>query len=163
MTILKRMARAATIGVMTEAIKRRSGCDHFFCCRSTRARKSPAPTDVCCDGVATRRSGRPIADANALTDRDIPAGPEQAGLQYEANDQYLRRQPADSGNRGLTTRVSRQALAVAQHVTRIGMMFSHDLGQERPFSAARRRGQNDLGLNRSRGSGSERLERARGG
>jgi hypothetical protein len=65
MTILKRMA---TIGVMTEAVKRRPGCDHFFCCRSTRARKSPAPTDVCCDGVATRRSGRPIADARALAD-----------------------------------------------------------------------------------------------
>ena len=39
-----------------------------------------------------------------VKNRDEPAG---AGLQYEANDQYLRRQPADAGDRGLTARACR--------------------------------------------------------
>jgi hypothetical protein len=31
----------------------------------------------------------------------------------------------------LTTRLSRQAVAVAQHITRTGIIFSHDLGREK--------------------------------
>jgi transposase len=47
-------------------------------------------------------------DSRKGQDRDEPAG---AGLQYEANDQHLWRQPANAGDRNLTTRVSQQAVA----------------------------------------------------
>jgi hypothetical protein len=43
MTILKRMARMATIGVMTEAVKRRSGCDHSFAADRRRRENHPLP------------------------------------------------------------------------------------------------------------------------
>jgi hypothetical protein len=43
MTILKRMARMATIGVMTEAEKRRSGCDHFFSADRRGRENHPLP------------------------------------------------------------------------------------------------------------------------
>ena len=42
-----------------------------------------------------------------------------AGLQYEANDQPLRRQPADAGDRGLTARACRRELPLSRN-TRIG-------------------------------------------
>jgi hypothetical protein len=48
--------------------------------------------------------------------RDEPAG---AGLQYEANDQYLRRQPAYAGDRGLTARACRRELPLSRN-NRIG-------------------------------------------
>jgi hypothetical protein len=55
MTILKRMARMATIGVMTEAVKRRSGCDHFFCCRFDAGAKITRSHECllrwCCDAA----------------------------------------------------------------------------------------------------------------
>src|SRR5580704_10497980 len=47
----------------------------------------------------------PNQDPRKGQNRDEPAG---AGLQYEANDQYLRRQPADVGDRGLTARACRR-------------------------------------------------------
>src|SRR5580700_6907694 len=56
----------------------------------------------------------PDQDPRKGQDRDEPAG---AGLQYEANDQDLRRQPADAGDCGLTAPACRREppLAVAQH------------------------------------------------
>ena len=45
--------------------------------------------------------------------------------------------PPDAGDRGLTTRVSRQAVAPAQHATRNGIMFSHDLDVKRLSLVAR--------------------------
>ena len=48
--------------------------------------------------------------------RDELAG---AGLQYEANDQPLRRQTADAGDRGLTARACRRELPLSRN-TRIG-------------------------------------------
>src|SRR6516165_9152984 len=72
----------------------------------------------------------PDQDPRKGQNRDEPAG---AGLQYQANDQPLRRQPADAGDRHLTAPVSRQAVAVAQHVTRTEIIFSHDLGLSGPW------------------------------
>src|ERR1700722_526377 len=59
--------------------------------------------------------------------RDEPPG---AGLQYEANDQYLRRQPADAGDRGLT------ALPVTVNVDN-GGLFGKVTSYVMPESARR--------------------------
>src|SRR5277367_5162539 len=58
----------------------------------------------------------PDQDPRKGQNRDEPAG---AGLQYEATDQYLRRQPADAGYRGLTARACRRELPLSRN-TRIG-------------------------------------------
>src|SRR5271168_4475740 len=58
----------------------------------------------------------PDQDPRKGQNRDEPAG---AGLQYEANDQYLRRQPADAGDRGLTARPCRREPPLSRN-TRIG-------------------------------------------
>jgi hypothetical protein len=80
------------------------------------AATTAARPDDCCDSVATPPSGRRIVDANPLTDRDIHAYSKQARLQqYEANDQYLRRQPADAGDRGLTARGCRRDLLLSRN------------------------------------------------
>jgi hypothetical protein len=61
---------------------------------------SAADEDSCCDGVATRHAGRPLADDNALTDRDIPGCPKQARLQSEADDRRPRSAAAHPGDEG---------------------------------------------------------------
>src|SRR6516164_7956674 len=55
----------------------------------------------------------PDQDPRKGQNRDEPAG---AGLQYEANDQYLRRQPADAGDRGLTARGCRRDLPLSRNM-----------------------------------------------
>ena len=59
----------------------------------TLAAISAAGEDICCDGVATQLSGRPIADANALTDIDIPACLKQARLNLKRMIAVLGVQP----------------------------------------------------------------------
>src|SRR6516164_763093 len=53
----------------------------------------------------------PDQDPRKGQNRDELAG---AGLQYEANDQPLRRQTADAGDRGLTARLPARATDVAR-------------------------------------------------
>src|ERR1700679_2067986 len=54
----------------------------------------------------------PDQDPRKGQNRDEPAG---ARLQYEANDQYLRRQPADAGDRGLSDVSNRRLADIAGH------------------------------------------------
>jgi hypothetical protein len=54
----------------------------------------------------------PDQDPRKGQNRDEPAG---AGLQYEANDQPLRRRPADAGARGLTARACRRDLPLSRN------------------------------------------------
>ena len=57
-------------------------------------------------------------------------------LQYEANDQYLRRQPADAGDRGLTApRRCRGTSHRCCPTPASEIMFSHGLGRLDPFAA----------------------------
>src|SRR5207344_3345760 len=68
----------------------------------------------------------PDQDPRKGQNRDEPAG---AGLQYEATDQYLRRQPADAGDRGLTAPARWRELPLSRN-TASEVMFSHDLGRK---------------------------------
>ena len=56
----------------------------------------------------------PDQDPRKGQNRDEPAG---ASLQYEANDQPLRRQPADAGDRGLTARACRRELPLSRNTS----------------------------------------------
>ncbi len=70
----------------------------------------------------------PDQDPRKGQNRDEPAG---AGLQYEAHDQYLRRQPADAGDRGLTARAPAGASQPCRATPASEIMFSHDLEVKR--------------------------------
>ena len=73
----------------------------------------------------------PDQDPRKGQNRDEPAG---AGLQYEANDQYLRRQPADAGDRGLTARACRREPPLLRNTPASEIMFSHGLGRINSFA-----------------------------
>ena len=53
----------------------------------------------------------------------------------EAHDQYLRRQPADAGDRGLTARACRREPTPCRATPASEIMFSHDLGRSIPFAS----------------------------
>ena len=50
---------------------------------------------------------------------------------------YLRRQPADAGDRGLTARACRRELPLSRNTPASKIMFSHDLGRFRPSDRPR--------------------------
>jgi hypothetical protein len=104
-----------------------------------------APTNICCDGVATQPSHRPIADPKVLTDRDITACPKQARLQSEADDRRPRSAAAHPGDEGrlspspddnLNRWGNLPRFLALQHRT-LKIAFSHGLGGERPLAERR--------------------------